>query len=141
MKRFKLCTLVLLLFMCGCGQNDSRLYVKNVAIAKTADEYRLTVVYYDFSRREETYETRIYNDEDIYRLAVKAMSNNSYNFRLCDTVFLSPGIFTEDINKAVYLINSLRISPSANLVFYTGGEELLAKDSGEDIVSPLYNLS
>lgn len=138
MKKFKR-IIFLLLFLTGCSSADKQQYVKNVLLYKENEEYVIGLRYYDFSRPEEAYSQATYSDEDIYRLSIKAMADKQYNFRLCETICISHDIFTREINKAVYLINSLRISPCADLLFYYGENSFYPGDSSID--SPLYDIS
>ncbi len=138
MKKFKL-IIFLLVFLTGCSSADKQQYVKSVLLYKENEEYVMGLQYYDFSRPEEAYSTAEYADEDIYRLGIKAMADKQYNFRLCETISVSPDIFTREINRAVYLINSLRISPCADLLFYYGENTFYPGASGID--SPLYDIS
>ncbi len=129
----------MVLLFTGCSSTDKQQYVKSVLLYKENDRYTMSLMYYDFTRPEETYSIATYTDDDIYKLGTKAMADKQYNFRLCETVSINPDIFTSEINAAVYLINSLRISPCADLLFYTGENEFIQKENR--INSPLYNLS
>jgi len=131
--------LLLRLFLTGCSSTDKQQYVKSILLYKENDRYTMSLMYYDFTQPEETYSTAIYTDDDIYKLGAKAMADKQYNFRLCETVSMNPDIFTSEINAAVYLINSLRISPCADLLFYTGENDFIPKEN--KIKSPIYNLS
>lgn len=142
MKKTVLAFLLSLCFLTSaCSENQQQLYVKNVALSKTDDIYRLSVVYYDFSQGQEQYKIKEYSDSDIYKVGIKAMSDNNYNFRLCENVFLYPEIFLYDIDKAVYMINGLKISPNANIVCYVGQQADKFDRESESVFSPLYNLS
>ncbi len=121
MRKIKICILsFIILFFTSCSAEPDRFYVKNVMLSKEENIYRLTLVYYDLNSEKESYEKAEYLSEDIYRAGIKAMSERNYNFRLCENILLSPDIFYSDISKAVYLINSLKISVNANVVCYIG---------------------
>ena len=143
MKKLSLCIVFIIsaVLISGCSEYDNRLYVKNIAVDKNKDIYSLILSYYDFSQQEESFETVKYTSNDINSLVPAAMSDKNYSFRLCEAVFISPEIFTSDFNQMFFLVNSMKISPSADIVFYTGEDTVLKNDISENVDSPLYNFS
>lgn len=137
MKKFSIVVFVILL-VTGCSTADRQRYVKNIIIYKADGQYVLALKYYDFMDKQEDYEQSFYTAENIYDLGAAAMSDKIYNFRLCETVGLSTDIFFKETDKAVYLINSMRVSPCADLLFYYGENNFV--DSKETIKSPLYDI-
>ena len=138
MKKFSILFL-LMIFTAGCSSTDRQQYIKEIMLFTEDDNFVISMLYYDFTRPEESYTTVTYCDADIYSLAGKVMGDGNYNFRLCDAVYFSNDFCSETINRAIYLVNSMRVSPSADVLFYTGENVFFAGEN--KIYSPLYDLS
>ena len=126
--------------MTGCSEKQ-QVYVKDVYLSKDESFYKLSVKYYDFLQQNEEYLTSEYVSEDPYQTGIKAMDDKNYSFRLCKNIYIHPEIFINDINTIIYVINSLKVSPNANLLCYAGDRmpENLTADRLSD--NPLYNIS
>ncbi|MBR5520813.1 MAG: hypothetical protein IKU54_02345 [Oscillospiraceae bacterium] len=129
--------LVVIFLFSGCSR-DNISYVKSITLDKEKDLYTLKLSYYDFSDAEENFKESVYSTEDIYTMAAQIMKDRQYNFRLCKNVYIGKSFLYDELNGAFFFVNSLKVTPCANIVFYVGKNvDIYA----ENILSPMYNLS
>lgn len=140
MKKLKIAILfMLLILLCGCEQRNNN-YVKNIYISKNEENFLLYVNYYNFNSSQENYIESSYEGPDIYKLAIQAMKDNNYNFRLCENCYISY-LAEDSLNDIFHMFISLDIPPSVNIIALedTPNEEFKAKS--ELLDNPLYSFS
>ena len=116
-----------------------QIYVKDIYMDKTEGGYQIQIISYDFSSQEEAFISNVYRSDNIFSLAADVMKDANYNLRLCENCIISKNM-TENINRVVYVINSMKIPPSADLVCISGEYDYNTFEDMGDNNSPVYNL-
>ncbi len=133
--------LIFCLFMTSCSSEFSQEYVKNICFSKTETGYKISVNIYDFSTEKEEYRTEIFTDIDLHKMAIRAVKNNGYNFRLCEHILLTPEIINSDFDKVFSVINYLKIPPAADILCITADSYDADISFSMSGISPIYNFS
>ncbi len=142
MKTYKFILLICMLFsFSACTSSSEYNYVKNIYLTKEDNTFNMILDYYDFSSQEENYKQAEYTSDSLHTLGIKALKSKNYNFRLCENIFLSPQIILDNVNQAVYIINSLKISPTANILCLAGKPGEDTTNIGKMPINPAYNLN
>lgn len=133
--------LILSLFSFTACSNDNGNYVKNLYVSKQDNLYTITFQTYDFSSEEEKFSYDVFSSADIHNCAVSAVSENNYNFRLCENVYISPRMLNSDFDRLFSTINSMKIPPAVNLLCLAGTAETEEIEMDKIISTPLYDFS
>ncbi len=134
--------LLMLVFMgfTACSTDNGN-YVKNLYVSKEDDLYTITFQTYDFSSEEENFTYDYFSSADIHNCAISAVSENNYNFRLCENIYISPRFFTSDFDRLFSALNSMKIPPSVNLLCLAGTAQTEEIETDKLIITPLYDFS
>ncbi len=140
--RKKFLSLLMLVFLgfTACSTDNGN-YVKNLYVSKQDDLYVITFQTYDFSSEEEKFKYDKFSSTDIHNCAISAVSENNYNFRLCENIYISPRFFTSDFDKLFSSLNSMKIPPAVNLLCLTGAAQTEEIETDKLISTPLYDFS
>ena len=140
MKHLKIIILIFLLtFFTSCSDSQPK-YVSNVLFTESEDNFKMVVEFYDFSSGNENFCTVEAEGDNLESLCIALQSENDFNYRLCENIFITPDILENSTNLVFYTLNSMQI-PVATNVWCFIGENLPAVNKTELIQTKLYNFS
>ncbi len=140
MKSIKIIVFLILLITCsGCSDANSQSeYIKNIFFTTGDNCFEISYQYYDFYSEEENFLVRKVSGDNLEKLAISTLKDNFQNFRLCENVYISRDIMANNLNLVFFIINSLKIPVSTNIICLLG-DTIPENDSKNS--TKLYNFS